>query len=95
MSSHSVPCRHEIRRDNMERDDMDTIAHAHRWTTFGICNTMGYSHIPNSRTYTFIYFPKNRRPMERDDMELSLARQQAAELATPRNSFWAWQCLRT
>ena len=22
-----------------------------------------YSHIPNSRTYTFIYFPKNRRPI--------------------------------
>ena len=30
MSSHYVPCRHEIRRDDMERDDMDNIAHAHR-----------------------------------------------------------------
>ena len=30
MSSHSVPCRHEFRRDDMERDDMDNIAHAHR-----------------------------------------------------------------
>ena len=45
------------------------------WDLFGVGNKKynssyfiihiaeGYSHIPNSRTYTFIYFPKNRRPI--------------------------------
>ena len=28
-----------------------------------VSQNTNYSHIPNSRTYTFIYFPENRRPI--------------------------------